>query len=407
MFALESAEQTTEKHESQRRSRKQVIECCEITQAVMIRLRSSPYRVLRILTCEFRRGHLIVCGTVPTYYMKQMAQETVRPVPGVEKITNRVSVQSKFPAEQFGPQRSNRGWCLEPNLHEHHPMKVTPQNDVLLYEKETFNVRVQRQDHPSKSNYWQSFLMRYESGMNVTSVLQRIAANPKTQDGEQVAPVAYDSGCLEEVCGSCTMLINGRVRQACSALVDRLLEQDASGIVLQPMSKFPVVRDLCVDRGRLFRALEKLECWIQVDNYYDMGAGPKQSAQHQEQAYPLSQCMSCGCCLEACPQYSSVTIKQEADESDEAYEQRRDAAYDRHFIGAAAMSQAVLINSHPTKEAHAAHRIEAMIAPGGIQNCGKAGNCQAVCPKEIPLMESWGRANRAATLHTIRKFFDG
>lgn len=95
MIALESAERSTEKHESQRRSREPVIECCVITQAVMIRLRSSPYRVLRILTCEFRRGHLIVDGTVPTYYMKQMAQETVRPVIGVEKITNRVSVQTK------------------------------------------------------------------------------------------------------------------------------------------------------------------------------------------------------------------------------------------------------------------------------------------------------------------------
>lgn len=71
------------------------------------------------------------------------------------------------------------------------------------------------------------------------------------------------------------------------------------------------------------------------------------------------------------------------------------------------MSQGVLMNSHPTGQLSASQRTEAMIAPGGIQNCGKAGNCQAVCPKEIPLMTSWGRAGRAATLHTIKKFFDG
>ena len=100
MIALESAKQITENHRSQRSSREPVIECCVITQAAMIRLRSSPYHVLRILTCEFRRGHLIVCGTVPTYYMKQMAQETVRPVAGVEKITNRISVQSE--TKKFG-----------------------------------------------------------------------------------------------------------------------------------------------------------------------------------------------------------------------------------------------------------------------------------------------------------------
>jgi succinate dehydrogenase / fumarate reductase iron-sulfur subunit len=54
----------------------------------------------------------------------------------------------------------------------------------------------------------------------------------------------------------------------------------------------------------------------------------------------------------------------------------------------------------------ARNRIDAMIGPGGIQNCGKAANCQAVCPKEIPLMTSWARAGRAATLHAIKNFFD-
>lgn len=268
-------------------------------------------------------------------------------------------------------------------------------------------VRIERQDHPSQAPYWQTFTLDHEPGMNITSVLQRISANPTTADGAKVTPVAYESGCLEEVCGSCTMRINGRVRQACSALVDRLLQDDPSGIELRPMSKFPVVRDLCVDRYRLFRALEKLECWVPVDNYYDMGSGPKQSIEQQEQSYPLSQCMSCGCCLEACPQYKQVSVERDESETDAEYERRRDAEFDQNFIGAAAMSQGVLMNSNPTGAAFASRRIEKMIEPGGIQNCGNAGNCQAVCPKEIPLMRSWGRANRSATIHVIKKFFDG
>ncbi len=274
-------------------------------------------------------------------------------------------------------------------------------------QNKSFKVRIQRQDHPSKPSYWQTFMLDYEDSMNITSVLQRIAARPETEDGEKVTPIAYESGCLEEVCGSCTMRINGRVRQACSALVDRLLLDDPTGIELRPMSKFPVVRDLCVDRYRLFRALEKLQCWVPVDGYYDMGSGPKQSSEQQEQDYPLSQCMSCGCCLEACPQFNEVVIDRRQDESDDAFEKRRDDELDRHFIGAAAMSQAVLMNSSPNGQSLVKRRIEAMIAPGGIQNCGKAGNCQAVCPKNIPLMNSWGRANRAATIHVIKKFFDG
>ena len=106
------------------------------------------------------------------------------------------------------------------------------------------------------------------------------------------------------------MLINGRVRQACSALVDRLLDDKPDEIELRPMSKFPVVRDLCVDRGRLFRALQKVKAWIPVDGYYDLGPGPRQSQAEQEQAYPLSECMSCGCCLEACPQYLKIELER-------------------------------------------------------------------------------------------------
>jgi osmotically-inducible protein OsmY len=95
MIVLESVKRPDEHLEGQKRSRDQGDGYCVTTQAAMIRLRSSPYFALRILTCDFQRGHLIVYGTVPTYYMKQVAQETVRPVIGVEKISNRVSVQSK------------------------------------------------------------------------------------------------------------------------------------------------------------------------------------------------------------------------------------------------------------------------------------------------------------------------
>jgi succinate dehydrogenase / fumarate reductase iron-sulfur subunit len=251
------------------------------------------------------------------------------------------------------------------------------------------------------------FSVERESGMNVTSVLQRLAAHPRTASGQLVAPIAYDANCLEEVCGACTMLINGRVRQACSALVDRLLADQPGQIELRPMSKFPVVRDLIVDRGRLFRALEKLQCWIPVDGYYDAGPGPRQSQKQQQQAYPLSECMSCGCCLEACPQYTKVELEKDAGETGEEFDARQNAVFDHAFIGAHAMSQVVLINSHPTGAMTAGQRIDALISPGGIQNCGKAANCQAVCPKKIPLMTSWARAGRAATIHVIKKFFDG
>ncbi len=269
-----------------------------------------------------------------------------------------------------------------------------------------FDVRVLRQDGPGQSSYWQRHRVAYEPDMNVISVLQKIAAHAQSADGRAVAPVAWECNCLEEVCGACTMLVNGRTRQACTALVDRLLEDNAQEIELRPMSKFPVQRDLVVSRARLFRALERAQAWIPVDGYFDQGPGPRMSPDDQATAYPLSQCMSCGCCLEACPQYNKVEVPAQTGETTEAHDARENAAYDRAFLGAHAISQIMLFNAHPTGKMSAGARLDALVAEGGIQACGNAQNCVAVCPKEIPLTTSIARAGRAATLHQLKKWFD-
>ena len=272
--------------------------------------------------------------------------------------------------------------------------------------KRTFEVRILRQDDPISPSYWERHRVEHEPDMNVTSVLQRIAAVAETIDGLKVAPVAYEANCLEEVCGACTMIVNGRVRQACSALVDKLLAEQPQEIELQPMSKFPLLRDLVVDRRRLFRALEKVQAWLPVDGYYDMGPGPRQSQDEQQRAYSLSQCMSCGCCLDACPQYERIDVVRREGETDEQFAARGNATHDVHFIGAHAISQAIFYNSHPTGKLNSGPRVDALMAPGGIQVCGNAQNCVAVCPKEIPLTTAIGRAGRETTKRMFARWFD-
>ena len=269
----------------------------------------------------------------------------------------------------------------------------------------SFEVRVLRQDGPGQASYWERHQVAWEPEMNVISVLQRIAAKATTSDGKHVAPVAWDCNCLEEVCGACTMVINGKVRQSCSALVDRLLEDRPGEIELAPMAKFPVVRDLLVDRSRLFRALTKVQAWIPADGYYDQGSGPRISQAAQEAMYPLSECMSCGCCLDACPQYLKIEVERTEGESDEAFEKRKDAQFDSQFVGAHAISQAVLFNLNPTGQNNAGARLDALMDEGGIQVCGNAQNCVAVCPKKIPLTTSIGRAGRATTVRMFQKWF--
>jgi succinate dehydrogenase / fumarate reductase, iron-sulfur subunit len=269
----------------------------------------------------------------------------------------------------------------------------------------SFEVRILRQESPAEASRWERHRVTYEPNLNVISVLQKIAAQATTADGESTTPVAWDCNCLEEVCGACTMLINGKTRQACSALVDRLLE-DGEAIELRPMSKFPVLRDLCVDRRRMFRSLEKIHGWIEVDDYFDRGPGPRESPQKQAIRYPLSECMTCGCCLEACPQYTKIELERRPGETDAEFEQRENEAFDLGFVGAAAISQAMLFNEHPTGEMNAGDRLDALMEPGGIQVCGNAQNCVAVCPKNIPLTRSIARAGRQTTLRMFTKWFD-
>jgi len=270
----------------------------------------------------------------------------------------------------------------------------------------TLSIRILRQDGPGQQSRWERHQIPYEPNLNIISILQKIAAQATTEEGKKTTPVAWDCNCLEEVCGACTMLVNGRTRQACSTLVDRILDDQPGEIELRPMSKFPVLRDLCVDRGRMFRTLEKVKAWIPVDDYSDRGPGPRESPESQEMRYPLSECMTCGCCVEACPQYDKIEVERVSGESDAAYAARRDAAYDVGFVGAAAISQAMLFNQHGTGQMNARERLEALMAPGGIQVCGNAQNCVAVCPKNIPLTRSIARAGRATTVEWIKSWFE-
>src|SRR5881392_1588254 len=180
-------------------------------------------------------------------------------------------------------------------------------------------VRIERCDGPGHPSYWEEFHVEQRPNANVISVLMQIQRNPVTADGKKTTPPAWDAACLEEVCGSCTMVINGKVRQACSALIDHLTEP----ITLQPMKKFPLVRDLTVDRQKMFNALKRVKAWIPVDGTYDLGPGPRQAQEDQEINYVLSTCMTCGCCLEVCPQVSPATafigaaVQQPPDRKDE------------------------------------------------------------------------------------------
>lgn len=243
----------------------------------------------------------------------------------------------------------------------------------------TIELRIWRQDAQDAQGYWEEFSLPYQPNMNVISCLMEIQIRPINKAGRTVNPVVWESNCLEEVCGACSMVINGVPRQACAALIDKL-EQPVS---IRPLSKFRTVRDLIVDRTPMFQALAKVKAWIPIDGTYDLGPGPKIAPQQAERMYEFSKCMTCGCCMEACPQYNQGSA----------------------FIGPAPLGQANLFNQHPTGALNKDERLHALMGEGGVADCGKAQNCAKVCPKDIPLTDAIAELGRETTVQWFKDLF--
>ncbi len=250
-----------------------------------------------------------------------------------------------------------------------------------MAETRVVRLRIKRQDGPEAPARWEEFDVEARPMTNVISALMEIQRHPLTVTGAKTSPPAWEANCLEEVCGACTMVINGRVRQACSTLLKDLPDV----VMLEPMSKFPLVRDLVVNRQRIFDAFKRVRAWIPLDGTYYLGPGPRIDPDASALAYSLSRCITCGCCYEVCPQVTPTSA----------------------FIGAAAISQVRLFNIHPTGQFQAPERLEALMGEGGLADCANAQNCVHACPKSIPLTESIAAMGRATSKMMLRRLLGG
>jgi succinate dehydrogenase / fumarate reductase iron-sulfur subunit len=243
-------------------------------------------------------------------------------------------------------------------------------------EEPTVRLRIRRQDGPAlpETARWEEFDLELVPGMTVATALEAIARRPLAVSGVEVAPVAWECGCLEQACGSCAMLVNGQAALACAARLDAL----ASGrrvVELAPLGKFPVIRDLVVDRSRLAKDRALSEVWLEAA---ESEPRPLSSELHRTRL-ALGACLDCGCCLEACPEYGPHT----------------------DWVGPSVINRVEYANLHPLGALARGRRLELLMRPGGIADCGQAENCVEVCPARIPLVDSLQRVARGTSSRLI------
>lgn len=154
------------------------------------------------------------------------------------------------------------------------------------------------------------------------------------------------------------MVINGTPALACATYADEVKGRE---LVLEPLSKFPVVSDLVVDRSAIYENL------IHAKAYLESAA--KNDLHLQKQLYTLAKCLKCGLCLEVCPNYRPGG----------------------DFFGAVLANESYLtVSQSPDKKPPVLESYKNHFGAG----CSKALSCQSVCPAGIETLTSILRMNR-------------
>jgi len=240
------------------------------------------------------------------------------------------------------------------------------------------DLRVRRQDGPLNKERWEDFLVERRDACTVADILKAVERTPRLADGRETSPIVWENGCGEGRCGSCAMLINGHPLLACRAKLD---DFPPAPIILEPLSKFPVVRDLWVDRSALFEALDAVGVWVEPDGAQDAVSAYVATADittadvgpgAARRAYEYGRCIHCGICMEVCPSYNGLAS----------------------YVGPAAVAASAAYQELCPSGADARRMQRALMEPGGITGCGAAMNCVKLCPQGIPLTSAIAATNR-------------
>jgi len=172
----------------------------------------------------------------------------------------------------------------------------------------------------------------------------------------------FDFVCRAGICGSCSMLVNGRPTLACRTLTAKL----DTTITLAPLPLFELIGDLSIYTGKWMRGLnERLETWIHdKENELDVDAlEERMEPELADEIYELDRCVECGCCVAGCG-----TMQMKPD-----------------FVGAVGLNKVARYHLDPRDKRSDEEYYEMIGDEDGVFGCMTLLGCEDVCPKDLPL----------------------
>lgn len=221
-------------------------------------------------------------------------------------------------------------------------------------------VRIKRQKERDSVPYWQSFIYDGPKNVTVSAVLEALNYTDDLYDaeGQPASRIRWECSCMQMVCGGCAMVINGIPALACGTFVDKVKGNE---LLLEPLSKFPVIADLIVDRSIIYENLNQAQAYLEEHAVHN-------SKQYAHQ-YSVAKCLKCGLCLEVCPNYRPGG----------------------KFFGPVFANESYFLTSQTNTEGK---RLTKQYKEHFQQWCSKALSCQTVCPAGIETITSIFRMNR-------------
>ncbi|MGL4716432.1 MAG: succinate dehydrogenase/fumarate reductase iron-sulfur subunit [Aeromonas sp.] len=216
-----------------------------------------------------------------------------------------------------------------------------------MMEIEILRYRPEQDNEP----WMQTFQVPYQREMSLLDALQYIKDHLDST-------LSFRWSCRMAICGSCGMMVNGVPKLGCKAFLRDYLP---GKMTIEPLNNFPIERDLVVDMSDFIEKLESIKPYIMASEPRNLCDGeyiqtPAEMAKYKQ----FSQCINCGLCYAACPQYG----------------------INKQFTGPAALALAYRYNVD-NRDGGAKERMKIISQDQGVWGCTFVGYCSDVCPKGV------------------------